>query len=333
MQKGSVQVHTPIVMSALYDLQRFYNYDLLYSAVAAKFYSALNEASEIRHAALYIQDAIVRIFSLWDYMHQLLRIWVHLDMASNRQVRELYVKRSQYSIDFVPRGSGIWDLQYTQREDKPVDVLAQEVRKKLKYVAAPKEFRRVLREKYEVAGRLQEFLEIRYNPLVRRLENHRNVAIHVSPVGASWELDDTSSFATLTGIWWNSSGPEYKQIAALLMENVSLAGRALETLYIMLRNDEFPNVLENAGKSYKLALIRGQCGHSLSVPESLIDISIQRGLPLICGKCGREEPTASAQIEEVAVASEPIYFHHMRKQLEDQAVWRQEHRGTGHSAS
>jgi hypothetical protein len=278
------------------NLEGFFNEDLAFAV--GMYVSMVNRSSgSERLRAYHGENAVIRVFSLWEYIFQVLREWLGLNLARDRQMFDDLKNLSVYDLDFVPHPSGAEKVIYSPKSAADSRQALRRLADNTRYMMLDKRARAIrkqIRREYADIGFAETVINNYKTPHVARLRDVRDTVIHIHHLGAPMRFGNDSPMPVLPGdmsMMINSPLVAEKELCDLLRKNVRSLKDSIASLQQAIFDEDLPSPKSLAGRQFVLAHFPcPACRREFNIPTEILGILSADNSPLICPLCGYDFP-------------------------------------------
>lgn len=312
LSNGVYGLHGAFHEPLLLETELYYNGELL--STYSIFKALRKYKYDYRLIAFHFENLLTRIVSVWEYIYQFINHYLHLGLYDISAKRTL-MERAEYDPVFIPEGNGT-RVEYKKKSKADY----KKIRKRIKSIDLVKKnnIMNYTAGIYEVKDEWNSLLtEIYYNN-IEYVKDIRNQIIHQRPAGAKFTIGFDPMFANYS-ISVNGNGwinfDEVEQEIDLCMEKIK---NAVHLIKHIVKNDIFPNRIENAGKKFYLEEVQCKsCGNKFLIPDLLLGTNHKFLKVLICLKCSYEGiELLGNRIETTEINYGTTYSIYFKKMLE-----------------
>lgn len=281
--------YTPVLL----DLQEYFNFNILsiYGVLKTSSGSKKNKKT-FEHN---LDNLLLRIQCLWEYIYQYINDYFELELALTYEECKIWRKRQkQIRNDKAKIKQSILELKQIKDDDYNRDKifsLEQALRFKDKEIACVSKYNicQEMKRKYDLVEGSKYLLNIITSNEYDSVRRIRNQVAHYRSASANSSIDSMFLYNGTKSVSINKAGWIDKADILISIEKELLRLReALNYLYTILYTSDFPNLKENAGKTYFFVeMVCCNCGDSIKIPDSFVEnSSLDKKTYGYCYECG-----------------------------------------------
>jgi hypothetical protein len=278
----------------------FFNRDLAF-AVASFYVVSRNPEYPATQVLYTAEDALTRIARCWEYLFQVVRAFLDLDVVAHRGVKDQALFNSVYDVEFLPMKQGGVSVNYNPRPDEDAIKIIAERRKTLQYQVvdrAAKSIRKQIHRRYKSAPWLDELFRLARDPNVLRVKELRDLISHVGSTASRFRYD-LGGGVPGEGVSGNAPLVEHRELQRIVPKAVDATKRAIQAARRAVYHSEIPDEVGTDGTRFSAYRCEcSLCGTTHLVPNILYDFYSTTGLAR-CPNCGRHYPPSRSAPETI----------------------------------
>ena len=280
------------------ELKNLYNNELSLSASIAEILCDSKKIN-LRVRAFHIENAFMRIVSVWDYIFLALNQYMQTELIASRYNKEEIIKASCYYKIAVKEKEAIRIVNKPMEDEKQ-----DEIRKKLKkelVVITANNLHKCIKEKYAYNENIEKIFDLYKSEPVNEMKKVRNDIVHSGNLGANFSIIPSDMVANQA---MSNKNIDFVNIKKIISENMNVVKNAIEILLDFIINDRIPNRKENENKIYYFHKCKCKDCGTINYYTDEIFHMLDKNLGLICSKCNSFNTISLNEKEKI---SEPVH--------------------------
>ncbi len=265
----------------LEETELYYNGELISSY--ALFKAMKDNNVSYRLNAFYFENLIFRIIAFWEYIYQFLNQYLLLELYDIKAKQGL-IDIACHTPKFIKEGNGT-RIELEPKPEKEQKEIRKQLRERIKLISQSSILNTVY-SKYEVKDNIEKLMTLIANNRLEKIKKIRNQIIHQRPAGASFTVNFDEIFNNYTVLINNRGWIDLDDVLKDVQQCIDIIREAIQTIHEIVKLNEYPNRIQNAGKEYFLKQVKCvNCNKSYILPAEMLGENNKFKSVITCPYC------------------------------------------------